>query len=75
MCAKVAASVLSGSFSIISSLIESVLDLLAGVFMWWAARAIRSRDPYKYPQGNSNAVIPTDHVICMHFLVIIITNA
>ena len=66
MCAKVAASVLSGSFSIISSLIENVLDLLAGVFMWWAARAIRHRDLYKYPQGNSNAVIPTDQVICMH---------
>lgn len=51
--AKFVASVLSGSMSIISSLIDSVVDLISGVIMWWAARQIRHRDIYSYPQGRT----------------------
>lgn len=53
MVAKLAASILSGSMSIISSLVDSVVDLLSGVIMWWATRAVRLRDPYMYPQGRT----------------------
>ena len=38
--------------SIISSLVDSVVDLLSGIIMWWATRAVRTRDPYTYPQGE-----------------------
>ncbi|XP_076452074.1 uncharacterized protein LOC143287721 isoform X2 [Babylonia areolata] len=50
---KLVASVLSGSISIISSLVDSVVDLLSGVIMWWATRAVKTRDPYTYPQGRT----------------------
>lgn len=53
MAAKLVASILSGSFSIISSLIESLVDLMSGVIMWWATRAIRKRDIQRYPQGRT----------------------
>ncbi|KAK7496816.1 hypothetical protein BaRGS_00012025 [Batillaria attramentaria] len=53
MGAKLAASILSGSMAIISSLIDSVVDLLSGLIMWWATRAMRNRDPYRYPQGRT----------------------
>ena len=51
--AKLAASILSRSMSIISSLVDSVVDLLSGVIMWWAARAIKRRNIYDYPQGET----------------------
>nr|KAG5694398.1 hypothetical protein BaRGS_002252 [Batillaria attramentaria] len=50
LAAKTAAAVLSGSLAIISSLIDSAVDLLSGIIMWWATRAMRNRDPYLYPQ-------------------------
>ncbi|GFO13967.1 metal tolerance protein [Plakobranchus ocellatus] len=53
LLAKIVASVLSGSMSIISSLVDSALDLISGVVMWWAARAMQHRDPYAYPQGRT----------------------
>lgn len=51
--AKAVASVLSGSMAIISSLVDSCLDLLSGSIMWWASRAVKYRDPYYYPQGRT----------------------
>ncbi|KAK7496771.1 hypothetical protein BaRGS_00011980 [Batillaria attramentaria] len=53
LAAKTAAAVLSGSLAIISSLIDSAVDLLSGIIMWWATRAMRNRDPYLYPQGRT----------------------
>ena len=50
---KLAASILSRSMSIISSVVDSVVDLLSGVIMWWAARAIKRRNIYDYPQGET----------------------
>nr|KAG5711900.1 hypothetical protein BaRGS_026341 [Batillaria attramentaria] len=50
---KLAASVLSGSLAIISSLVDSVVDLVSGLLLWWTNRAIRKSDPYVYPQGRS----------------------
>ncbi|XP_005104731.2 metal tolerance protein 9 [Aplysia californica] len=53
MVAKAVASALSGSIAIISSLVDSSLDLFSGVIMWWATRAMKQRDPYTYPQGRT----------------------
>ncbi|KAI8795739.1 metal tolerance protein 11 [Biomphalaria glabrata] len=53
LVAKAVASALSGSISIISSLMDSCLDLVSGSIMWWATRAVKNRDPYNYPQGRT----------------------
>ncbi|KAH8876208.1 Metal tolerance protein 5 [Schistosoma japonicum] len=49
---KAVASALSGSLAIISSLLDSCVDLASGGIMWFAARQMRKRKPYKYPQGR-----------------------
>nr|KAG5706461.1 hypothetical protein BaRGS_032854 [Batillaria attramentaria] len=38
------------SLAIISSLIDSAVEILSGIVMWWTSIAIRKRDPYLYPQ-------------------------
>lgn len=48
---KAVAAGLSGSLAIISSVIDSLVDLVSGALMWWSGRAIKDRDAYKYPQG------------------------
>ncbi|BFZ23391.1 hypothetical protein BsWGS_26431 [Bradybaena similaris] len=53
LIAKAVASALSGSIAIISSLVDSCLDLFSGIIMWWATRAVKNRDPYIYPQGRT----------------------
>ena len=50
---KIVASTLSGSIAIISSLVDSALDIFSGVIMLWATKAMRARDPYSYPQGRT----------------------
>ncbi|CAC5403466.1 Metal tolerance protein 6,Metal tolerance protein 9,Metal tolerance protein 10,Metal tolerance protein 5 [Mytilus coruscus] len=52
LAAKAVAAFLSGSISIISSLVDSVVDLSSGVIIWVTGRAIRQRLPYVYPQGQ-----------------------
>uniref|UniRef100_A0A0M3JQ49 Putative cation efflux protein/ zinc transporter (inferred by orthology to a S. mansoni protein) n=1 Tax=Anisakis simplex TaxID=6269 RepID=A0A0M3JQ49_ANISI len=44
---------LSGSLSIISSLVDSAVDITSGLVIWLTARAIRKRDPYMYPRGRT----------------------
>ncbi|MCP9258577.1 Metal tolerance protein 7 [Dirofilaria immitis] len=51
--AKIAATYLSGSLSIISSLVDSAVDITSGLVIWLTARAIRKRDPYMYPRGRT----------------------
>ncbi|CAG2200219.1 unnamed protein product [Mytilus edulis] len=53
LAAKAVAAFLSGSISIISSLVDSVVDLSSGVIIWVTGRAIRQRLPYVYPQGRT----------------------
>uniref|UniRef100_A0A915LAT1 Cation efflux protein cytoplasmic domain-containing protein n=1 Tax=Romanomermis culicivorax TaxID=13658 RepID=A0A915LAT1_ROMCU len=48
---KAVASILSGSLAIISSLIDSTLDLVSGAVTYYTMREIRRRDPYLYPRG------------------------
>lgn len=51
--AKCVASYLSGSLSIISSLVDSFVDITSGLVIWLTGRAIRKHDPYLYPVGRT----------------------
>ncbi|CAI2353538.1 unnamed protein product [Caenorhabditis sp. 36 PRJEB53466] len=53
MIAKVFASVLSGSMSIISSMVDSVVDITSGLVISLSERMIKKRDPYLYPRGRT----------------------
>ncbi|XP_064598795.1 uncharacterized protein LOC135465484 [Liolophura sinensis] len=53
LIAKSVAVALSGSISIISSLLDSAMDLVSGAVIWWTSRAVRKRNPYSYPQGRT----------------------
>lgn len=52
LAAKLTAAILSGSLAIISSLVDSVVDLASSVTIWATAKYARKRDPYVYPQGT-----------------------
>ena len=47
LLAKTVACVLSGSLSIISSLVDSAIDLLSGVIIWLTNRSIRMANFYE----------------------------
>ncbi|KAK3105096.1 hypothetical protein FSP39_017200 [Pinctada imbricata] len=49
---KSTAAVLSGSMAIITSLVDSVVDLASGVVVWWTNNKVRRTDPRKYPRGR-----------------------
>lgn len=49
---KLAAAVLSGSLSVITSVIDSAVDLVSGILMWCSGRAVKRKNLYKYPQGK-----------------------
>ncbi|KAI0988428.1 hypothetical protein GJ496_007143 [Pomphorhynchus laevis] len=53
MIAKVVATALSSSISIVGALLDSIVDIISGLVMWWAVRSSRKRDPFNYPQGRS----------------------
>ncbi|XP_045161557.2 uncharacterized protein LOC123526463 isoform X2 [Mercenaria mercenaria] len=53
LVAKAVAVALSNSASIISSLVDSAVDLLSGVIIWWTSHAMRNRNIYLYPGGRS----------------------
>jgi divalent metal cation (Fe/Co/Zn/Cd) transporter len=48
---KIVGAVISRSLSVISSLIDSAVDLATSVILFWAWRIIKKRDKYRYPQG------------------------
>ncbi|GMT20893.1 hypothetical protein PFISCL1PPCAC_12190, partial [Pristionchus fissidentatus] len=51
--AKAIASYATGSLSIISSLVDSMVDITSGALILYSTRAIRKRDPYVYPRGRT----------------------
>ena len=51
LIAKSVAVALSSSISIISSLVDSAVDLMSGIIIWWTSRAIQKRNIYSYPGG------------------------
>ncbi|GFO42526.1 metal tolerance protein [Plakobranchus ocellatus] len=53
MIAKALAVKMSNSLSIISSLVDSVVDLISGIIIWWTSHAIRTTNIYVYPVGRS----------------------
>lgn len=62
LIAKAVAVALSSSLSIISSLVDSAVDLLSGIIIWWTSRAIKNKNVYLYPGGRSR-LEPTAIVI------------
>ena len=53
LIAKSVAAGLSGSLAVISSVIDSAVDLVSGALMWWSGRAMKKRNIYQYPQGEA----------------------
>ncbi|XP_050411618.1 uncharacterized protein LOC126826673 isoform X1 [Patella vulgata] len=53
LIAKTVASVMSGSIAIISSLVDSAVDLVSGIVLWWTNHAVKKRNIYAYPQGRT----------------------
>eukprot|EP00112_Aurelia_sp_Birch-Aquarium-sp1_P004185 Seg1474.5 transcript_id=Seg1474.5/GoldUCD/mRNA.D3Y31 product="Metal tolerance protein 10" protein_id=Seg1474.5/GoldUCD/D3Y31 len=51
--AKGVAVGLSGSLAIISSLVDSAVDLVSGVIIWYTSKAMRKIDIYNYPIGRT----------------------
>ncbi|XP_070580329.1 uncharacterized protein [Ptychodera flava] len=52
LAAKAVAAYLSGSISVISSLVDSAIDLVSGFIIWYSGRAMRNSNIYKYPVGK-----------------------
>ncbi|KAL5971249.1 Metal tolerance protein 9 [Taenia solium] len=52
LSSKMAASILSHSLSVISSLMDSAVDLASGFTLWLAAHQMRKSRPYSYPTGR-----------------------
>jgi len=50
---KLVAVLLSGSIAVLASFVDSLLDLAAGLILWWTARRIAARDPFKFPVGKT----------------------
>ncbi|XP_065063875.1 uncharacterized protein LOC135690291 isoform X2 [Rhopilema esculentum] len=51
--AKAVAVGLSGSLAIVSSLVDSAVDLVSGFIIWYTSRAMRKTDIYHYPIGRT----------------------
>ncbi|XP_022254936.1 metal tolerance protein 7-like isoform X2 [Limulus polyphemus] len=56
LIAKTTTAVFSGSLAVISSVVDSVMDLAAGILLWWSNRATKNKDIYRYPQGRTKLV-------------------
>ncbi|KRY55957.1 Metal tolerance protein 10 [Trichinella britovi] len=50
---KLVAAVLSGSFSVVSSVVDSAVDITSGLIIWLTSRAIKRRDLSVYPRGRT----------------------
>jgi divalent metal cation (Fe/Co/Zn/Cd) transporter len=65
---KIGGAVLSKSLSVISSVIDSAVDLTSSLILFWAWRAIKNRDKYRYPQGRTRlepvAIIILSVIMC-----------
>ncbi|TQD90917.1 hypothetical protein C1H46_023520 [Malus baccata] len=50
--AKVYASIMSRSLSVITSTLDSLLDLLSGFILWFTANAMKNPNQFRYPIGK-----------------------
>ena len=53
LCIKVFAAYSSGSLSIITSALDSFLDLVSGVILWRTEASMRTQNKYLFPAGKS----------------------
>uniref|UniRef100_A0A914DLJ5 Cation efflux protein transmembrane domain-containing protein n=1 Tax=Acrobeloides nanus TaxID=290746 RepID=A0A914DLJ5_9BILA len=53
MVSKMLAAYLSNSLSVISSVVDSAMDLTSGAIIWFTIKAIEKTDKYKYPIGKN----------------------
>uniref|UniRef100_A0AC34QI65 Uncharacterized protein n=1 Tax=Panagrolaimus sp. JU765 TaxID=591449 RepID=A0AC34QI65_9BILA len=51
--AKLVAAYLSHSMSVISSVVDSIMDITSGAVIWGTLKAIDKSNPYDYPIGRS----------------------
>lgn len=51
-CGKIVAAVFSGSLSVLSSVLDSAVDLVSGILLWFSNRAIKNADHTIYPRGR-----------------------
>ncbi|KAG6553192.1 hypothetical protein Mapa_005252 [Marchantia paleacea] len=52
LAVKIYASIQSRSLAIVASTLDSLLDLLAGMVLWFAHTSMQSKNQYKYPIGK-----------------------
>lgn len=75
---KAVASYLSGSLSIISSLVDSAVDLASSLIFWYTNRAIKGTNFYEYPAGKTRlepvAVIILSVIMTVASIQLIITS-
>lgn len=50
---KVLASIESKSMAVIASTLDSLLDLLSGLILWFTAHAMKKPNHYSYPIGKN----------------------
>ncbi|CDW56185.1 cation efflux family protein [Trichuris trichiura] len=53
LVAKTVAAAMSGSFSVISSVVDSGVDISSGLIIWLTSRAVKKRDLRVYPRGRT----------------------
>jgi divalent metal cation (Fe/Co/Zn/Cd) transporter len=53
LASKIPLCVLTGSLAIIASVLDSVLDLVVGLLLWFARRAVKNENKYKFPIGKA----------------------
>ncbi|CAF0982117.1 unnamed protein product [Adineta ricciae] len=65
---KTIAAILSKSLSIASTVVDSAVDLASSVILFWAARAMKKRNIYLYPQGRTRlepvAIVILSVIMC-----------
>jgi divalent metal cation (Fe/Co/Zn/Cd) transporter len=67
--AKVYASLRSGSLAIIASTLDSLLDLLSGIILWFTAFSMQTPNPYRYPIGKRRMQpLVSSHSACLFML-------
>ena len=78
LIAKAVASYLSGSMSIISSLVDSAVDLISGCVVWYTTHAIKCTNYYEYPEGKTRlepiSIIVLAVIMAVASIQIIITS-
>jgi divalent metal cation (Fe/Co/Zn/Cd) transporter len=53
MLAKMVAAYFSHSLSVISTVVDSVMDITSGVVIWFTIKAIEKTNKYNYPIGRA----------------------